>query len=139
MNSQSTPRLTAPSPQALKTAAFFQDLPLEFQLSDLAPQPGQLQPFVGTEHGGALGSLTPFGGDPVAQRLVVDAELSGDLPDAAAAVEHQLRGPLPELLGVLAPSAHPGPPSSAGAKSGGVQPTGVTSRRAIVSGSQRGP
>jgi hypothetical protein len=32
-------------------------------------------------------------------------------------------GPLREFFGVLAPSAHPGPPSLAGAKSGGVHPT----------------
>src|SRR5688572_9809936 len=120
MNSQSTPRLTGPSPERRRPRLFSRS-PARVQLGDLASQPGQFQPFVGTECGGPIGSLTPFGGNPVPQRLVVDSEFSGDLADAAAAVQHQLRGSLPELLGVLAPSAHPGPPSLADAKSGGVQ------------------
>src|SRR4051794_3214263 len=42
-----------------------------------------------------------------------------------------LRCSLPELLGVLAPSVHSGPPFLACAKSGGVPPTGVTSVRCL--------
>src|SRR5215204_4194254 len=126
MNSQTSPRSPARLPSE-EDRGFFQDLPLEFQLGDLAPQPRQLQPLIGGERGRPIGSLPALGGDPVAQRLVVDPQLACDLPDAAPAVENQLRRSLPELLGVLAPSAHPGPPSLAVAKSGGVQPTGVTS------------
>jgi hypothetical protein len=40
---------------------------------------------------------------PVAQRLVIDPRLGGDVTDAAPGIEHQLRDSLPEL-GVRAPS-----------------------------------
>jgi hypothetical protein len=46
-----------------------------------------------------------LGRHPVAQRLVVDPQLGGHVPDAAAAVEHQLCRTLPKVLGLLAPSA----------------------------------
>src|SRR3712207_5367537 len=113
MNSQSTPRFTGPSPER-RRPRLFQDLPLELQLGDLAPQPGQLEPLIGAERGRPFGPLTARGRDPVPQRLVVDPQLAGHVTDAAPAVQHQLRGPLPELLGVLAPSPPTGPPSLAG-------------------------
>jgi hypothetical protein len=40
----------------------FQDLPLEFQLGDLAPQARQLHPLIGTECGRPIGSLAALGG-----------------------------------------------------------------------------
>src|SRR4051812_137084 len=104
MNSQTSPRLTGPSPERRRPRLFSRS-PARVQLGDLAPQPGQLEALIGAERGRPIGSLAALGGDPVAQRLVVDPQLAGDLPDAAPAVQHQLRGALAELLGVLAPSA----------------------------------
>ena len=95
---------------------------------------GPAPPLIGGQRGRSLGPLSALGGDPIPQRLVIDPQLGGHLADAAAAVEHQLRGALPALLGVFAATAHPGPPSSARAESGGVQPTGVTSTSRSAAG-----
>ena len=47
-----------------------------FQLRDLASQPGQFEPLIGTERGRTVGPLPTLGRHPVAQRLVVDPQLA---------------------------------------------------------------
>src|SRR4051794_30988341 len=127
MNSQSTPRLTGPSPERRRPQLFSGSparVPARPPCAATGPVPAAHRRPV---RPGPRPAAQGLGGDPITQRLVIDPELRGDLTHRPSAVEHQLRGSLPELLGVFAPSAHPGPPSSACAKSGGVQPTGVTS------------
>ena len=85
----------------------FQDLFLQLQLRDLPPQPHQLRPLVhGQVTGPAAVAFLPHPVDPVAQRLVVDAQLPAHVPDRPTGVEHQRRSLAPELLGVLALSSH---------------------------------
>src|SRR5690606_31541692 len=59
---------------------------------------------VAARRGGAL--LLPRGVDPVTQGLMVNAQLTGDLPQRPVRREDQLYGVLTELLGVVRGTGH---------------------------------
>jgi len=76
-------RFSAPSP-ARRRPRLFQDLLLQLQLGDPAAQPGQLGPLLTVQGRGLRLNGTAFLAqrpDPVAQGLVVDADLPADLAD----------------------------------------------------------
>src|SRR5690606_31007436 len=86
-----------------------QDLLLLLKLGHPAAEPTQLGALVSAElvaarRGGAL--LLPCGVDPVTQGLMVNAQLTGDLPQRPVRREDQLYGVLTELLGVVRGTGH---------------------------------
>src|SRR5690606_31804234 len=79
------------------------------KLGHPAAEPTQLGALVSAElvaarRGGAL--LLPCGVDPVTQGLMVNAQLTGDLPQRPVRREDQLYGVLTELLGVVRGTGH---------------------------------
>jgi hypothetical protein len=97
MKPKTAPRLTAPSPWR-RRPRLFQDLFLQLQFGDPTPQPGNLGSLIGADRATGGHPLSPQRGDPVAQRLVVDVQLTSDVTNRPAGVDHQHRRLPTELL-----------------------------------------
>jgi len=86
---------------------FPEDLLLQLQFGDLAPQPAQLIAFGATQLavGAAAGTLLLVGAfrgaDPAAQGLVIDTEFTADIAQRAARRPDQFHRVPTEILGIL--------------------------------------
>jgi hypothetical protein len=91
MNSYACRRFTAPS-RVRRRPRLFQDLFLQLQLGDLPAQPDQFGPLVSAELTGLpAGAFLAQLVDPVAQRLMIDAQLPGHIAGCCG------RNPAPAL------------------------------------------
>jgi hypothetical protein len=68
------------------------------QFGDPAAQPGDLGPLVDAGRAARSRPFPPQSGDPVAQCLVIDVELAGDLTGRPVPVDHEHRRLPAELL-----------------------------------------
>jgi hypothetical protein len=88
--------------------AALEDIAAHPQLGVLLAQPSQLHPLVLTER--ALTVPPPILGAPIAQRALIDPELSGHLRDRLTGLAHQPHRTLLEVLIELPACCHRQPP-----------------------------